>query len=65
VIGSSSLCDGYRPPIDFRFLTDQLAALVMSAPARAWIDGTVEAPFSPMRARWAEEAAAAAKGAPE
>jgi hypothetical protein len=29
------------------------------------IDGTVEAPFSPMRARWAEEAAAAAKGAPE
>jgi hypothetical protein len=30
------------------------------------IDGTVEAPFSPMRARWqAEEAAAAAKGATE
>jgi hypothetical protein len=29
------------------------------------IDGTVEAPFSPLRARWAEEAAAAAKGASE
>jgi hypothetical protein len=29
------------------------------------IDGTVDAPFSPLRARWAEEAAAAAKGASE
>jgi hypothetical protein len=29
------------------------------------IDGTVEAPFSPMRARWQAEAAKAAEGATE
>jgi hypothetical protein len=31
----------------------------------ALIDGTVEAPFSPLRARWQAEAAKAAEGATE